>query len=108
MKHEVICQDWTESEQGWGQRPDGVSLHLNENNRATFFKDYQKRLPKEIPHEYSFPEENIYVIKVDDNTFERIKETKNGLRLFQSEFRTLKYKKIDSTEEFMGNHKKQE
>jgi hypothetical protein len=36
----VVMQRWYESERGWGQRPDGCSLHLTEQDRAAYCKKY--------------------------------------------------------------------
>ena len=41
----VIKQLWEESERGWGIRPDGYSLHLNNEDRKQFIKEYWALLP---------------------------------------------------------------
>lgn len=55
MTHQVIRQDWLESERGWGFRPDGYSLHLSEEDRVQFINDYWARMPDYVPDEYSRP-----------------------------------------------------
>lgn len=41
--HTVIGQNWEESERGWGTRPDGFTLHLNEHDHKAFIKGYLDR-----------------------------------------------------------------
>jgi len=54
--------EWTESERGWGMRPDGISLHVDEAEMQRYIKDYWDGMPKETPHEYSRPEGRCEVI----------------------------------------------
>ena len=66
----IVKIDWTESEQGWGQRPDGTSLHANmeEANRyiEEFWKEEKERNPSgRVPECYSRPE-TPELIFVDD------------------------------------------
>lgn len=51
----LICQLWYESEAGWGQRPDGYTLHLTTEDHAAFVKDYFERNHKSpvAPAEYT-------------------------------------------------------
>lgn len=51
----VVVQHWAESERGWGQRPDGVSIHRTVADKDAFIKNYWDSLPKYAPNEYSFP-----------------------------------------------------
>lgn len=48
----VVYQKWIESESGWGQRSDGVSLHLTTDDHKIFVKkhwdDEKKRNPSGI------------------------------------------------------------
>lgn len=36
----AILETWTESEAGWGTRPDGGSLHLTKEDYKKFIDDY--------------------------------------------------------------------
>lgn len=36
----VVVQDWEESERGWGTRPDGISIHLTEEDRSAYCENY--------------------------------------------------------------------
>lgn len=75
----VICQKWEESERGWGCRPDGFSLHLTEDDRASFVYAHWETLPDSVPDEYSRPSGTPFECPVTDALFERIKAAKNGV-----------------------------
>jgi len=81
--HEVICQKWSESESGWGQRPDGYSLHLTEEDRERFVKEYWDSMPDRsegIPDCYTFPDGTAYTCAVDDDIFAGVQARDCGLR----------------------------
>ncbi len=65
----VLCQRWTETERGWGQRPDGFSLHITRENRDAYIVDHTKFLTKtygtEPPDEYDFASGEPYIVEVD-------------------------------------------
>ena len=81
-KLEIICQDWLESERGWGTRPDGYSLHLTLGDRDNYVKNYWDKMPDSVPDEYSRPEGNPYKKEVDMVTYNEIKESNYGIRVF--------------------------
>jgi len=62
MSTRIVHMDtWTESEAGWGQRPDGGSLHLSKDDYKSFVEDYWIREkasnPSGVtPAEYSRPD----------------------------------------------------
>ena len=80
VPNEVIVQKWEESERGWGQRPDGYSLHQTEEDRQEFIEEYWERMPDDVPDEYSRPDGTPYRAEVDDETFAKVKASKNGIR----------------------------
>lgn len=50
--------DWTEYERGWGQRPDGSTLHLTKEDADAYIKEYWDGMPDRslgVPDEYSAP-----------------------------------------------------
>ena len=51
----AVFVSWTETERGWGQRPDGCSVHLSMEEWKKYFDNHKKGQPKEVPHEYSYP-----------------------------------------------------
>lgn len=80
----VVCQKWLESEQGWGQRDDGYSLHLTEADRVAYCKEYWETMPKEVPAEYSREDggPRLLDIPTDEKTYKDLFKSKNGIRLY--------------------------
>lgn len=77
----VVKQDWEESELGWGIRPDGYSLHLTEEDRKQYIKDYWADQPEgRVPDEYSRPSGSAYLVDVQEHIWKEIKNSKNGIR----------------------------
>ena len=63
------------------------SLHRTESDRASYVNDYwaaeRKRNPSGVtPHEYERPDGTPYMVEVDEETCNKVKETKNGLRSY--------------------------
>ena len=77
-------QSWEESEAGWGQRPDGYSLHLTEQAAKDYTRGYmdeQKRqLGPTTPHTYNRPAGKPYQVIINDQTLTELKKEGN-LRL---------------------------
>lgn len=74
MNHSVVRIDWIESERGWGQRPDGYSLHLNVEDCERYVDNAMRcqaqGLPAgQVPDEYSATVGRPYLVDVDDETF---------------------------------------
>lgn len=64
---------WTETEAGWGQRPDGFSLHRTPEEAKAFVKKYWDGMPDgPAPSEYSFPEGEPFPIVYDTNVIASI------------------------------------
>lgn len=74
----VVIQHWLETERGWGQRPDGVSLHLTNDDLKAFCKDYWDRMPAEVPAEYSKECGAPQLIDVEDYVYEDLERSKNN------------------------------
>jgi len=76
----VIVQQWTESELGWGVRPDGCTVHLVEQDKEAFIKAYDKRLREmygsRVPNEYSFPQGESYVGVISDDLYNKLLRNK--------------------------------
>jgi len=95
-RYSVVVQEWLESEAGWGCRPDGVSLHLNDTDRKQYCELYWKREKERnpsgvTPAEYSRECGSPYIIDVDATTYRRIKQSPSGgIRCWQTEFRQMK------------------
>lgn len=76
-KFSVLCQEWEESERGWGCRPDGVSIHFNEDDAKQFAKNFWKR-QKEIcgssaPSEYTRESGKPFWVYVTKHIYEELK-----------------------------------
>lgn len=82
---EVVYVIWEESERGWGVRPDGCSLHLTEQDFQAFEKEYWKRMPNEVPDEYSRPAGEPVTAYVNKTLYKEIKKSKKGIRLWNHE-----------------------
>lgn len=73
---------WSESERGWGIRPDGFSLHKKASDLGFFLEEYTKNRPKEVPDEYDRPDgEVLKKVYVPDDLYEKI-TGKYGKRFF--------------------------
>lgn len=69
-----------EKERGWGSRPDGYSLHVNDRDREAYIADYWARMPSAVPDEYSRPDGTPYEYDIDEKMYEKVGVSKNGLR----------------------------
>ena len=53
----VYVLEWTESEAGWGCRPDGISVHFSREAVQQYVDDHWARMKEmygnKTPHEYS-------------------------------------------------------
>lgn len=86
MPRVIVVQKWEETEAGWGVRPDGYSLHASEKDRLAFIKEYQASIPSPVPHEYSRVCGTPYLWDADDDTYERVVASKNGLRFWNGPY----------------------
>jgi len=78
LEHAIVAQAWVEFERGWGQRPDGFSLHLSDGARQRFIEQYNKGLPAEVPDEYSRPDGSPFVILVSEDDFAPVYDVKES------------------------------
>lgn len=94
----ALLVTWSESERGWGQRPDGASLHLSQQDVKAYVRAYweeEKRNNPDggVPHEYSRPDvERGRLVLVDDALHQRLAENQHGLRLWQRDYSDLRNK----------------
>ena len=89
----AFLDTWTESEAGWGQRSDGCSIHLSKEDYKTYVKKYWDSMPDVAPDEYERPDGGLREVVLSNTLYKRLKKTKFGMRLWQSELRELKEKK---------------
>jgi hypothetical protein len=81
--HQVLCQEWEESERGWGTRSDGFSLHLDQQALESFKRTYWASMPKNVPEEYSRPSGNPFLVEVDDEKHKQIVQSIVGIRSYE-------------------------
>lgn len=74
-QHQVVVQEWTEYERGWGQRPDGVSVHLSDMHRVAFIDGYNATFNNKpsAPDEYSVAQGQPYVGLISAIEFDRLR-----------------------------------
>ena len=89
----IIYVGWEESEKGWGQRPDGCSLHLTEDDFKIFLGLYWDGMPDKAPSEYSRPTGKPVTAQVSPGLYKRVQENEYGLRLLNQETLELVGKK---------------
>lgn len=78
----AILKTWTESESGWGTRPDGGSLHLTKEDYKKFIDDYWERENErnpsgKVPDEYSRPDNNLKEVYVSKDIYNHLLESKD-------------------------------
>ena len=95
----LILETWTETESGWGCRPDGGSLHLTKEDHGKYVKEYWDRQPDRVngqpPHEYSRPDNNLTPVEVSEKLYSQVSKAKKkfGVRYWNHELNTLEEKK---------------
>jgi hypothetical protein len=83
-----MCLLWEESEAGWGQRPDGFSLHLTQEDAKKYVEQHNAGLPKAppVPHEYDRPCGEPYLVELTQEQDEELQRLKKqgicGIRRF--------------------------
>lgn len=80
----VYATQWIESERGWGQRPDGFSLHLTKQNADEYIKAYWDSMPDAVPDEYSAPGEPREIeLDVPEEWLGQLQHGSLGVRVYQ-------------------------
>lgn len=110
----IVVQEWEESEAGWGCRPDGFSLHLNNTDCETYIKQYwdeEKKLNKggKTPHEYSRQCGKPFLHDVEDYVYEALVKAKNskkvGIRVWCRDLKKLYLEKAFQTPLALANER---
>lgn len=63
---------WTEFERGWGQRPDGYSLHASPEAWTEYLTKYRASQSREVPDEYSAPGDKLVAVEITPELAERL------------------------------------
>lgn len=69
----AIRINWTERELGWGERPDGTTLHRDKETAEKYVADYWARMPDQRPAEYSSPGDP-YVVIVSEDLYTKVQQ----------------------------------
>ena len=78
----VVCQPWVESERGWGQKPDGYSLHLDQNALDSYLKADAASKNGPVPEVYERPEGRPYNVIASDAVYKQLKKAKGSFRSY--------------------------
>lgn len=80
------AQTWTESERGWGNRPDGYTLHVHKADIALFLQDMRAGETALgygegcVPDEYSYPDGNPTLVEITDpDIITRLQASTHGI-----------------------------
>lgn len=70
----AVCQDWEESERGWGVRPDGHTLHLTREDRDAYVAGHAEvfRSDDVVPDEYTRESGRPRLVKVAAAVYQRL------------------------------------
>jgi hypothetical protein len=63
--------DWTEYERGWGNRPDGTTLHRTMEVAKSYIENHWSNQPNKAPDEYSSPG-TPRIVQISDFLYERL------------------------------------
>jgi hypothetical protein len=77
---------WTESERGWGTRPDGYSVHISAEEARQYVDRHWASFPQgqAAPDEYDRPDsEKPFGVVLQDAAFARMLKEKKSIRLWQ-------------------------
>ena len=88
---QVILREWMDVETGWGERSDGVSLHMTIEDYNNYVRKYWDSLPKEVPYEYSKPclFGGPTEICVSQELYLQVKKSENGIRISQDKVKEI-------------------
>lgn len=80
----VWAMQWEESEAGWGCRPDGFTLHVDEANAKKYISDQRAaqiadhKKTGRVPHEYTRADGDPFEVHVDQQTYDKVHAAENG------------------------------
>lgn len=83
----VVLQTWTESESGWGCRPDGWSLHLSLDDCKKFIAAHDRRQHEyflstglkegQVPAEYTRADDGNTLVTVSSRVYRKMVKRSN-------------------------------
>lgn len=78
----VVIQLWQRKNRGSPEDESGCSLHICAADRHDFVREYWGIQPEKIPDHYEAPWGGYFEITVNEKIFKKIKNSKNGIRLY--------------------------
>ena len=96
--NKVILQLWEESERGYGSRPDGCSIHIDEKIQKEYTDISYKNRGDDVPDVYERLVGDPFFAFIEDGLFEILKRD-GSIRLFEYELNNLIH-----MEELIINH----
>lgn len=75
--HYVFVVLWEESERGWGCRPDGYTLHINEQEAKKYIMKHDKSLPQTYVPDCYTRVATSYLAKVSKKIYDEVKKNKS-------------------------------
>lgn len=87
----LYLQYWEESERGWGVRPDGCSLHLEQSDHNKFIESvYSDRSESSVPDEYDRVVGGLIDVYVSKTLYNEIVKNGGSLRLMEYNMNNLR------------------
>lgn len=88
--NKCILQIWEESERGWGTRPDGCTLHINDDTKNKYINGIynSRKISTLVPDEYDRPIGKSIECFISDGLYEKIDQI-GSIRLFEYEKNNL-------------------
>lgn len=87
----LYLQYWEESERGWGVRPDGCSLHLEQSDHNKFIESvYSDRNESSVPDEYDRVVGGLIDVYVSETLYNEIVKNGGSLRLMEYNMNNLR------------------
>lgn len=84
----ILLQFWEESEKGWGTRPDGASIHIDNNYYLSYVNDIYNKRGDIVPDEYDRVVGSVIEVKAKDNIFNLLESSKS-IRIPQYQLNNL-------------------
>jgi hypothetical protein len=86
--NKCLFQLWEESERGWGIRPDGCSIHLDQSEFKKYISKIYDSRTDDVPYEYDRVVGKIIDCFISDTLFDKLKES-GSIRLLENEKNNL-------------------
>lgn len=74
--HIVVLQTWSEYERGWGQRPDGQTIHLTLEDCKKYVAGYNAKFNNKsvVPDEYTAADPSTSLVDIGPKLYEKLQK----------------------------------